>query len=389
MESEQAMVWRLGAAKDSGELDLTWAEVADILNREFRPDEPYQESAYRKQFQVANLFYESVFAKQIGGDSYIEQMREERQELYKVKTQVRDERNELNRKLREQARAGTLLDMVKDVMRAECKPFEYLPSPVVVGNTDMIVQLTDLHGGLKADNFLNKFNEEILNVRIKKYLDEILMIQDIHKCQRCHLVLGGDLINGLIHTVLRIESSMNVIEQVKAVSILVGNFVRRLKLLFSEVHVYSVSGNHSRLSPKKDDQLDGEELDSLVPFYVDLMFAGDDSVTVHENKMGNGIASLSPKGHLWYVVHGDKDTVDSVVGRLTILTGVKPRGILMGHRHENAVVTKHSVKVCQGGCVGGTDTYALDHRLTGTPEQLVIITSDRKPIECVFDVQLD
>ena len=61
----------------------------------------------------------------------------------------------------------------------------------------------------------------------------------------------------------------------------------------------------------------------------------------------------------------------------------------MGHRHENAVVTKHSVKVCQGGCVGGTDTYALDHRLTGTPEQLVIITSDRKPVECVFDVQLD
>lgn len=383
------MIWRIGSAKNSGELDVTWAEVADIMNREFRPDEPFQESAYRKQFQTANLFFESVFSKQIGGESYIEQMREERQELYKVKTQVRDERNELNRKLRDQARAGTLLDMVKDVMRSECKPFDYLPSPVVVGSTDMIVQLTDLHTGLVVDNFLNKFNEEILNARIKKYLDEILSIQNLHKCKRCYLVLGGDQISGIIHTTLRIESSMNVIEQVKTVSVLIGNFVRRLKILFSEVHVYSVSGNHSRLSPKKDDQLDGEELDALVPFYVDLMFAGDESVTVHENEMGNGIASLSPKGHLWYAVHGDKDTVDSVVGKLTLLTGVKPKGILIGHRHENGVVTKHGVKVCQGGCVGGTDTYALDHRFSGTPEQLVIITSDRKPIECVFDVQLD
>ena len=95
LESEQDMIWRIGSAKNSGELDATWDEVAGILNREFRPDEPYQSSAYRKQFQIANLFFESVFSKQIGGDSYMEQMREERQELYKVKTQVRDERNEL------------------------------------------------------------------------------------------------------------------------------------------------------------------------------------------------------------------------------------------------------------------------------------------------------
>ena len=388
-ESETSMIWRLGCAKQSGEIDITWTDLATIMNAEFRPDEPYQESAYRKQFSVANTFFESVFSKQIGGDTYIEQMREERQELYKVKTQVRDERNELNRKLREQARASTLLEMVKDIMSKECKPFGYAPSPIVVGKKDMIVQLTDLHTGLEINNFLNKFNEEILNLRVSKYLDEIFDIQKQHNCQECHVVLGGDLISGLIHTSLRIENSLNTIEQVKAVSVLVGNFINQLKSVFSAVHVYSVAGNHSRMSPKKDDQLSGEELDALVPFYVDLMFANNANVTVHESEMGNGIASLSPRGHLWYAVHGDKDTVDSVAGRLTLLTGKKPRGILMGHRHENAVVTKHGIKICQGGCVNGTDSYALEHRLSGTPEQLVIITSDRKPIECVYDVQLD
>ena len=390
-EDEISYIWRIGEAKSNGEIDATWEDIGRYINHEFRQDETEyrSESAYRKIYQSAKLFYESVFSKQIGGDSYVEQMREERQELYKVKTQVRDERNELNRKLREQARAGTLLDMVKDVMQAYCKPFEYSPSPIIAGGKDMIVQLTDLHVGLRSDNFLNKFNEEVLEARIKKYLDEIFAIQSEQKCQRCYLVLGGDLLSGLIHTSLRVENSLNVIEQVKAVSLLVGNFTRRLKTIFSEIHVYSVVGNHSRLSPKKDDQLDGEELDALIPFYVQLLFEGDSTVTVHENEMGNGIASLSPRGHLWYAVHGDKDTIDSVVGKLTLITGVKPRGILMGHRHENACVTRHGVKICQSGCVSGTDSYALSHRLSGTPEQLVIITSDRKPVECIFDVQLD
>lgn len=382
------MIWRLGNLKNSGEIELTWSDVADIMNAEFRPDDPYDSSAYRKQYQVASLYLETVFAKQIGGDNYIQQLREERQELYKVKTQVRDERNELNRKLREQARMGSLLDEVKRVMREESKPFDYTPSDVVVGDTDMIVHLTDLHVGLKADNFLNEFNGEVLQKRISRYLDEIRFIQETHKCQSCYLVLGGDMVSGGIHASLRIESTMNVIEQVKSVSTLVGNFVLELRKLFGEVHIYNVVGNHSRLSPKKDDQLDGEELDALIPFYLDIMFANDDGVKVHENTMGNGIASFSPRGHLWYAVHGDKDTVDSVVGKLTLITGVKPRGILMGHRHENAIITKHGVKICQSGCVSGTDSYALNHRLSGMPEQLVIITSDRKPVECQYDIQL-
>ena len=390
-ENEEQYIWRLGNLKDDGAIDLTWEEISSLVNNEFRESEyEFRESSsYRKRYTISKSFFESVFSKQIGGDSYIEQMREERQELYKVKTQVRDERNELNRKLREQARMDTLLDTVKDVMSKECKPFAYSPSPIITGEKDMIVQLTDLHTGLTVNNFLNKFNEDILNLRVSKYLDEIFAIQKQQNCQRCYVVLGGDLISGLIHTSLRIENSLNTIQQVKAVSVLVGNFINQLKNIFSEVHVHSVAGNHSRLSPKKDDQLSGEELDALVPFYVEIMFANNANVTVHENEMGNGIASLSPRGHLWYAVHGDKDTVDSVAGRLTLLTGKKPRGILMDHRHENAVVTKHGIKICQGGCVNGTDSYALDHRLSGTPEQLVIVTSDRKPIECVYDVQLD
>ena len=80
-EDEISYIWRIGEAKSNGEIDATWEDIGRYINHEFRQDETEyrSESAYRKIYQSAKLFYESVFSKQIGGDSYIEQMREERQ----------------------------------------------------------------------------------------------------------------------------------------------------------------------------------------------------------------------------------------------------------------------------------------------------------------------
>ena len=38
-ENEEQFIFRLGSAKDSGNLDMSWDEIADIINKEFRTDE--------------------------------------------------------------------------------------------------------------------------------------------------------------------------------------------------------------------------------------------------------------------------------------------------------------------------------------------------------------
>lgn len=59
-ENEEQFIWRIGQAKDSGFLDLSWTEIADIINKEFREtDEEYRaESAYRKPYSQAKRFFE-------------------------------------------------------------------------------------------------------------------------------------------------------------------------------------------------------------------------------------------------------------------------------------------------------------------------------------------
>ena len=59
-ENEEQFIWRIGQAKDNGEIDISWDELADILNKELgNDDRPLSEAAYRKPYQYAKKFYES------------------------------------------------------------------------------------------------------------------------------------------------------------------------------------------------------------------------------------------------------------------------------------------------------------------------------------------
>ena len=44
-ENEEQFIFRIGQAKDSGQLDMSWDEIADVINKEFRSDE----SEYRTE----------------------------------------------------------------------------------------------------------------------------------------------------------------------------------------------------------------------------------------------------------------------------------------------------------------------------------------------------
>ena len=74
-ETELQYTWRLCQAKDSGYLDMTWDELAEVLNRNLREEESeyYGSSAYRKKYQQAKLFRDEVFSKS-EADSYNEEL---------------------------------------------------------------------------------------------------------------------------------------------------------------------------------------------------------------------------------------------------------------------------------------------------------------------------
>lgn len=392
-ENEEQFIWRIGQLKDAGTIDMDWEEVADIINHEFRSneDEYRVSSAYRKPYQEAKRFYEANVFKDLTSEVYAKIIREEQQNLKKEKQKLSDERVELQRLLREQARRESFIDTIKSAMAKEVERLDYVaPITVEESDNDMIVCLSDLHTGLEVNSAFNNFNTDILKVRLQEYLTEIKEIQETYKCKNCYLVLGGDLISGSIHIQIRLENNENVIEQVKVISILVGDFIRELQNIFEDIHIYSVSGNHSRLSPDKENQLKGEELDALVPFYLEIMFSNNKNIHFYKNMIDDTILAFRTRGgKLFYGVHGDRDSLSAVVKNLTLMTGTKPDGIILGHRHHNALETEHGVKVIQCGSVIGMDNYCIDHRISGRPEQCVVVTNQKSTVKAYFDIGLD
>lgn len=399
-ENEEQYIWRLGEAKTSGAADLDWSEIRDLINHEFRNDESEyrDESAYRKSYQHAKRFFDAGVFTDTSVDDYLDSIEERRRELEMAKQSLRDERTDYQRSIREEARRNSFIELMRRVIAQEVKPLEFKSAERVrakaVGDNDLVVCLSDLHAGLKTDNGWNRFDSDELRARLMSYAKTIREIAEDQGAGMCYVALGGDNISGAIHPNLRLENNENVVAQVKEVSMFISDFVDEISNYFSNTYVFSVSGNHSRLFPNKEEHVTGEELDDLVPFIMRLRLSNNKSVVVYDEKDGPHFVDETIKvihtrfGHTFYLVHGDKDTPNNVLKNLTMMTGKKPDGIIMSHRHHNAYDSQYGTKIIQNGSVIGTDRYCVDHRIAGRPEQIVVVTSRNQAVKCLYDVQL-
>jgi predicted phosphodiesterase len=201
------------------------------------------------------------------------------------------------------------------------------------------------------------------------------------------------LIQGLIHTNARIEAKENIVEQIKKVSDVIGNFVNELRYQFINVYVYTTPGNHSRSTASKEESVRGENFDLLVPYILNKDFKNVENVFIKENTLDVNIATFNVRGWYVYAAHGDKDTERNVVCNMTKLARYAgyplPDLCYLGHRHENGLTTVDGVKVIQSGCCDGMDSYAIDGRFVGAPEQTVTVVTENKRIKALCDIQLD
>lgn len=307
--------------------------------------------------------------------------------LKKEQIKTSDQRIELNRLIREQARKESFLEMVQNII---CKNVDPINIDVnynfLTGENDLLCHLTDIHTGIKIDNWKNVFNEDILKQRIEKYTSDILEIRDFHKSQDCYIVVG-EILSGLIHNNLRLQNNMDLMEQFKYVAELISSMFVKLAEEFNHVYMYTTPGNHSRIVAKKEDSIDGENMDLLLPFYLKARLQNIKNISICDNNIEPEIAMFNIRGNNIFSAHGHKDSPKSVVQNFTMLFGIKPDIVLLGHRHTNALTTVYDTKVIESGCVSGSDDWIVSNRKANKPEQTVSVI-EYNGLKCLYDIQL-
>lgn len=325
-------------------------------------------------------------------ESQLKEIREQRQELEKERVKVRDERNELRRVIREEARKESYKEqIIRTIQEYHGKPLDYDKSKEFTGvlktDNDLIISCTDIHAGIEINNYFNKFNDNVLRDRLNQYLDKIFEVQLRHGSENAYIIIS-EVVSGIIHNELRIESNQDLIEQFITVTGYLSQFLSEISYHFNHVHVYVCPGNHSRISPKKEDSLKGENIDHLVIPFLKAKLQNFKNIFFDENLLEESISVFTVRNKLVMASHGDKDAPGTVVQKFTLLFGVRPDLIYLGHRHTNGMSTVYDVKVIQSGCISGVDNYALDKRLSGKPSQTISVVTD-KGLDCLYDVTFE
>ena len=161
-ENDEQFIWRICQYKDSGMLDVSWDDVADIINKELgMEDSPFTEAAFRKPYQQAKRFYDAGVFNEDAKDNYLSELRLQRQELEKEKVKVRDERNELRRMLREEARKESYVDLIKrTISESIVEPLLYEPKDIEVNNNNEQPEQSQENAGEQNQENLQESGEQ-------------------------------------------------------------------------------------------------------------------------------------------------------------------------------------------------------------------------------------
>lgn len=365
--------------------NLEWQDVADFRS-EFNGDLEHRDTVRKG----SKLLYEYIDAGWVNEPVETEDNSNNTEliKMRKEKIKLSDARVEYNRLIRQEARKESYADMVKRIICENVEPIN-IPVHYTLFNssTDLLCHLTDVHCGIEIHNWKNDFDEDILKKRIEKFTSDILDIRGMHESENCYLVIG-EILSGIIHNNLRLQNNMDLMEQFKYISELISAMLVRMANHFNHIHVYTTPGNHSRISPKKEDALDGENMDTLLPFYLKARMQNVKNITICDNTIEPEIAMFNIRGNNVFAAHGHKDSPSNVVQNFTMMFNIKPDIVLLGHRHTNGLTTVYDTKVIESGCVSGSDQFALSIRRVNRPEQTISVIGDGGLI-CLYDIQLD
>lgn len=396
-ETEEAFIWRLGQAKDSGILDLSWDEIAAIINRTFRIDESeYRtEAAYRKCYSQAKRFYEAGVFNNLNEEKYFKELQIQKNEIYKEKRKLYDQRREYNKLLTSDARSEHLID---ELLSAANKLNETKPLPFeekwFKPNThkEGIMFWSDWHYGMITKNIWNSYNTDICKQRVKKFIEiskEHIISNNINVL---NIVMLGDACHGAIHSSCRVQSEENVCDQLMNVSELMAEAISELSKIVNHIEVYSCYGNHMRTIQDKNESIHSDNMEKIIPWWLEQRLKNNSKVEIKYSDYKE-FTKLNILGFNICCIHGDLEIFKNI-GTITNTIFSKKFGetidyTVSGDKHHLEEFEQFGIESILIRSLCGTDDFANNKRLYSKPGQTLMIFNDVYGRESTYHIPLD
>lgn len=398
-ENEEQFVFRLGQAKDSGNLDMSWDEIANIINKEFRSDESEyrSEAAYRKPYQQAKRYFEAnVFKTYSNEDSYFKELQTQKDAVYKEKRKLYDQRREYNKLLTFDARAEHLNEeLIKAANRLnEEKPLifnEKWFKPNI--HKEAVMFWSDWHYGMTTDNIWNKYNTQICKDRVKAFVEMSKEFIQLNNIDVLNIVMLGDAAHGSIHTGCRIQSEEDTCNQLMHVSEIMAEAINNLSNVVNHIVVYSCYGNHMRTIQDKKDSIHSDNMEKIIPWWIEQRLQNNTKIEIKYSEYKE-FTKLNVLGKNICCVHGDleKDFKQIGVTINTLFTrkfGETIDYTVSGDKHHLEEFEKFDIESILIRSLCGADEHSNNGRLYSRPGQTLMIFNDVYGREATYNIPLD
>lgn len=396
-ENEEQFIWRLGRAKDSGELDMDWEEVANIINREFRAneDEYRVSSAYRKPYQQAKRFYESGVFESLTGDQYVEQIRESTRELEKEKIKVQTEKLELYRWKREDARDELMAEkFIAAMLQMPEVTFPEYKCNRVFGSRSAVLAFGDEHYGADLrilglrGEVINEYSPEIFEERMQNLLTQTIDTVKREQITDLHVFSMGDFTDGILRVGQLMKLRYGVIEGTVKYANYITYWLNELSKHVT-VHYQMVFGNHSELRffNQKKGSFSDENTGLFVRELIKARLDGNPNFNMTVNPTGLIFDTI--EGYNILGIHGEVRNMETALKDFS-MTYSTPIDILIGgHMHhykgETVGVDKEVVNVPS---IIGIDSYAISLNKTSRPGATFLVIEEGKGISIEYKIKL-
>lgn len=396
-ENEEQYIWRLGQAKDSGQLDMSWEEIAELVNIMFRDDESEyrSESAYRKIYSYAKKFFEAGVFNQLDEESYLKELQAQKDAIYKEKRKLFDQRREYNKLLISDARADHLTDSLLQSAKEINDKLPLLPEyHEIERNVHKVglLCLTDWHYGLVTDNIWNYYDTNVCKERIRRLTRYTIEYLQMNHIDNLFILVLGDLCHGSIHVSCRVQSEENTCDQLIHASELLAETINELSGYVHNITVFSCYGNHMRTIQNKNDSIHSDNMEKVIPWWLKQRLQNNSRVHIVESEFKE-FTNISLYGYNICAVHGDLDsfknlgvTVNSIFSKKFDQT---IDYTISGDKHHLEEFEQFGIESILVRSLCGTDDYANNKRLYSKPGQTLIIFNDEYGRESTYHIPLE
>lgn len=386
--------------KDSGQLDMSWDSLANVINKEFRGDDESEyrtEAAYRKPYQQAKRYFEAnVFKTYANEDSYFKELQFQKDAVYKEKRKLYDQRREYNKLLISDARAEHLCDeliMSANNLNKE-KPLDFREKWFKPNtHKQAVLCWSDWHYGMVTDNIWNKYNTDICRKRVKNLVEITKDFLTLNKIDTLTIITLGDAAHGSIHTSCRVQAEEDTCDQLMHVSEIMAEAINNLSSVVNHINVYSCYGNHMRSIQSKNDSIHSDNMEKIIPWWLRQRLQNNPKVNIIDSEYKE-FTRINILGTHICAVHGDLEKDFKKIGTTINTIFSKKFGetidyTISADKHHIEEFEQLGIKSILVPSLCGTDDHANNGRLYSESGQTLIIFNDAYGRESTYHIPLD